>query len=73
MSQQTPSADDIFVATEAEAAFVREHGDAGTARLLGFPRATAARIAGRLPVRAGSLALFRARLAAHRASKAEAS
>ncbi len=62
-----PSTDRAHVATEDEAEFVRQHGDAETSRLLEFPRATLPRIAGRLRVREGSLLLFRERLARYRA------
>jgi hypothetical protein len=43
---------------------ILEHTEAGAARLLGINKVTLARILSGLPIRAGTLALARARLAA---------
>lgn len=47
---------------------IREHTEAGAARLLGINKATLARILSGLPIRAGTLELARARLAAVKSS-----
>lgn len=49
-------------------ALIREHTEAGAARLLGINKATLTRILSGLPIRPGTLELARARLAAVKAA-----